>query len=479
MALYSTPGLALFNNPGGNQVRGDWTITTGPSAGRTFKVVDGTLYEEFANGTTNALGAVANDGGPVSFAACPQQLAIVSAGNLYSYQLATQTVPPIAAGTLTGPIVGPWAPSAVTQISYIDGTFYVLVASSQTIYASNAFDATNFNALAFKTITSFADNVIGMIEDHAFLWLFGAKKTEVDYDAGLFPFPLAKMPSGIIEGGLAAQFSLCQLDNAIFFIGVRNDQGGIVAYRTNGFSFQRISTHAIEWAWGQYPKVSDARAFTYQENGHSFWVVTFPSAQITWAYDVATGKWHQRGFWNAATATFQAALPICHTYNFGKHLVGDRVSGKTYQMSSPVQAGGGWNFVTDNGAPIHRIRTALHISSEHQWARYSELEIYLETGVSPQPPLFDGAGNPRGPQMMIQCSRDGGHTWGTERTVDCGLAGNYRKRAMFRRLGRARDMVFKLHVSDPVPWRFIDGYVNSKQAPGPRKRLVQQAAEVA
>lgn len=479
MALYSAPGLSQFNNPGGNEVRGNFTITTGPAAGRTFKVVDAQLIEEKANGSTVPIGAVGNDGGPVGFAACPQQLAIVSAGNLYEYQLATQTFPAIVAGAFTGPIAGPWAPATVTEIAFIDSIFFLLVASSQTIYASNSFDATTWPPLSIKTINTFADNVIGMIADHRFLWILGAKQSEVDYDAGGFPFPLAPMPSGFIEQGCGAPNAINNLDNAIFLIGQRNDQGQAIAYRTNGFTFQRISTFAVEYAWQRYQKISDAVSFTYQENGHSFWIVTFPSAQVTWGYDVSTGKWHKRGFFNARIGAFQAALPICHTFAFGKHLVGDRQSGRTYQMSSPLQVRGGWNFVTDNGAPIHRVRIAPHIAQEHQWMRFSELEIYLETGLGPEPPLLDGNGNACGPQLMLQCSRDGGHTYGQVRTKDCGLAGKYLQRVSFKRLGRARDMVFKLFCSDPVPWRFIDGYVNPKQQPSPRKRLTHQYAEIA
>jgi hypothetical protein len=479
MTLYSTPGLALFNDVGGNQSRGNFTITTGPAAGRTFKVVDGTLYEEFTDGIFNPIGAIANDGKLVGFAACPQQLAIISAGLLYSYQLATQTVPPIIAGTLSGPIAGPWGASAVTEIMYIDGFFFLLVSSSQTIYASNAFDATTWPPLQIKIINTFADNVIGMQADHRFLWIFGAKETEVDYDAGSFPFPLQAMPSGFIEQGIAAPNATVQLDNAIFLIGARNDLGQAIAYRTEGFSFKRISTHAVETAWQQYPQIADAIAFPYQENGHSFWVITFPSGQATWVYDTSTSFWHKRGAFNPALGIFAPILPICHTFNFGKHLVGDRQSGKTYQMSSPVRAGGGWNFVTDNGALIHRLRRAPHINVEHQWQRYSSLEIYLETGLGPTPPLLDGAGNPRAPQLTLRCSRDGGHTWGNSRDTSCGQAGEFLQRATFRRLGRARDMVFEVSCSDPVPWRFIDAYVNPKTQPSPRKRLTHQYAEVA
>lgn len=479
MTLYSTPGLSQFNNPGGNQVRGNFTITTGPSAGRVFKVVDDKLYEELANGNTVVLGNVANDGSQVSFAACPQQLAVVSAGNLYSYQLATQTVPNIVAGTFTGPILGPWAPQSVTSIGFLDSFFLLLVASSQTIYSSNSFDATTWPPLAIKIINTFADNVIGIAVDHEFLWIFGPKQTEVDYNVGSFPFPLTKMPNGFIEQGIAAPAAISQLDNAIFLIGQRNDLGQAIAYRTNGFNFQRISTHAVETAWQRYGKISDAISFVYQENGNSFWCVTFPTAQVTWMYNVASGKWNKWGFWNQRLGVYQAALPICHTFAFGKHLVGDRQSGRTYQLSSPVAAGGGWSFVTDNGAPIRRLRRAPHINVERQWMRYSSLEIYLETGLGPEPPLRDGAGNIRDPQLTLRCSRDGGHTFGAPHVKDCGQAGQFLQRINYQRLGRARDMVFEVTCSDPVPWRFVDAFINPKTQPSPRKRMSHQLAEVA
>lgn len=480
MALYCTPGLRLFLNLNADQIRGIFTIN-----GRCFAVADSTLYEILANGTANNLGNVGNDGNMVSFAACPQQLLIESAGNLYQFQLVTQTNTglngnvTINAGSFQQVPSLPWSPVPLTQIDYIDGFFLALVSSSQTIYASNSFDGTAWNALAVKTINKFADNVVGMKVNNDYLWILGAKQSEVDYDAGNFPFPLAAIPSGFIEQGCGAQDSIVTLDNAVFLIGQRNDQGQAIGWRTNGFTFERISTHAVETAWQGYPKISDAVAFAYQDQGHSFWVVTFPSAQATWCYDVATGLWHERGFWNEQLGIYQAALPICHVLCFGKHLVGDRASGKIYQMSIPVQQGGGWLFCDDNGAAIRRLRRAPHINSEHSWQRYSSLEIYLETGIAPQPPLYGGQGIARGPEVILRHSRDGGHTWSSPWSKDCGQAGNYRKRVMYRRLGRARDLVVELSMSDPVPWRIVDAFINSTQQPGPRKRLISQIAEVA
>ena len=485
MTLYSTPGLKLFASvTGAHQHRGSSTIN-----GRGFVVIDSTLYEVLANGMLTALGNVGNDGAPCSFAAAPQQLAVVSAGALYVYQLVTQTNTglgfnvTIPAGTfqqITG-ANAPWLPQAVTQVAYLDGFFFVLVALSQTVYASNSFDATSWPPLSIKTINTFADNVISMISDHRLLYLLGQKSSETDYDAGSFPFPLVTLPSGTMEQGAAAQFATAQIDNTVFFIGQRSDQGGGIAWRISGSNPVRISTHAVELAWQSYQrstKISDAVAFVYQDQGHTFWHVTFPSAQATWVYDVATNLWHRRGFFNLQRGAFQAALPISHMFLFGKHLVGDRASGRLYDMEIPIQAGGGWAFCDDNGNPIRRVRTAGHIAQEHQWMRYSELEVYCETGLGPNPPLLDGQGEPRGPQVMLRCSRDGGHTWGSIRTESAGEAGKYLKRVSFRRLGRARDMVFEVSVTDPVPWRFVDAYVNPKSQPSPRKRLVHQYAEV-
>jgi hypothetical protein len=50
----------------------------------------------------------------------------------------------------------------------------------------------------------------------------------------------------------------------------------------------------------------------------------------------------------------------------------------------------------------------------------------------------------------MQYSDDGGHTWSSERWTSLGNIGKYRTRAMWRRLGRSRERVYRVLVSDPV-----------------------------
>jgi hypothetical protein len=51
---------------------------------------------------------------------------------------------------------------------------------------------------------------------------------------------------------------------------------------------------------------------------------------------------------------------------------------------------------------------------------------------------------------MLRWSNDGGSTWSKEYWVGIGQMGKYRNRAIWRRLGQARDRVFEVSITDPV-----------------------------
>jgi len=80
-----------------------------------------------------------------------------------------------------------------------------------------------------------------------------------------------------------------------------------------------------------------------------------------------------------------------------------------------------------------------------------------------------GSGYTRAPRVTIlgqrvdaiaalSISKDGGHTWSSEYTRSMGGPGQYRKRLMWRALGRARDRVFQLRISSPCK-RVVLGYL--------------------
>jgi hypothetical protein len=84
----------------------------------------------------------------------------------------------------------------------------------------------------------------------------------------------------------------------------------------------------------------------------------------------------------------------------------------------------------------------------------------------------------REPLFQLRFSDDGGHTWSNWRTAGMGLTGDYRKRVIFRRLGKSRNRVYEVVFSDPVAVRIVDAYINSPDGK-PQKRLSTQLSEVA
>lgn len=435
--LNPTPGLKLFSTLAGPSVRGLHCIK-----GRLFATSGPKLYEIDSAGTATERGTVAAGSALDSITSGPSHLLIVSGNVAYSYVLATNTLAAISTLLGTPKLAG-----------FLDGYFIMLLANSRQFQISALLDPTSWDPLDTTIISVFPDNVETMVVDHREMAFFGEKQSVFYYDSGNADFPFdVRLESFMEQGGLGT-FGAQKLDNSIFWLG-ESDRGGSIAWRAEGYRPQRISTHAIEQAWEGYTVKDDVRTYTYEQDGHAFWVVLFPTANAMWVFDSATGLWHERGKWNTVTSAFDAHRSQCHAYCFGKHLVGDHASGNVYELDV--------NTHTDNGEVLRRMRRAPHLSAENKWLYHKELEIDMEVGLGPIPPLTDMAGNPRDPKLMLRWSNDGAKTWGNTYEIDAGKAGEYKTRVRKQRLGRARDRVYEVAVTDAVPWRIADAYLDAE-----------------
>jgi hypothetical protein len=361
------------------------------------------------------------------------------------------------ANTLT-PIPGVTFDGPVAQAGICDDFFLLTIQNSKEFYVSAPLDATDWVTNGSAIVSVFPDNIVSMLVFQRQVWFFSDTQSVVYYDSGnIFPFDVN--PNAFIEAGSAAENSPAIFNNSIAWLG-SDARGAGKVWLANGYTPTRISNHAIEFAIQSYSKISDAVGFSYQDQGHEFYALYFPTPSVMWLYDAMTGMWHQRGYWVESVGQFRAAHYQNHIFAFGKHLVGDWQSANVYQMAIPSSNGaGGYNFVTDAGNPIRRVRRAPHISREQKWQFHTELQIYLETGLGPLPPLVDGSGKARDPQLMLSWSDDGGHNWSSEYVLNCGQSGQFDARVRALRLGRARDRVYQIAMSDPIPWRVIDGYL--------------------
>jgi hypothetical protein len=431
-ALFWTPGEKLFTALPDSPTRGSIEIL-----GRTFAVGGSKFCEVNADKTNTVLGAISNDGLPASLAATNIQVAIVAAGGLWCFDLATNTLTEV-----TGKLVG-----VPLQVGATDSYFIVTLKGTNKFQVSSPLDGTTWPGLQVSAIEVFPENIRSLIVNHREPQIFGYRNMQPFQDTGTDEV-FDPIQGAMQEFGSAATFGPAKLDNSVFWIG-EDERGSIMAWRQGqGYSQQRVSTHAVEYDLGTYSKAQIAGivSYAYQDGGHAFWVVYIPGAKWTWVYDVAESLWHKRQSNGGPHWSWN------YVYAFGKHLVGDWNTGNLYELSLA--------YYDDNETAITRVRRPPTIKDELKRIPHRELRIEFAMGQGPQPALTDTEGNPRAPQAMLRMSDDGGLTWGNEHWRDCGKAGQFGLFARWLRLGMPRRRVYELTMTDPVPWVIVEAYLN-------------------
>jgi len=318
------------------------------------------------------------------------------------------------------------------------------------------------------------DKLVALIVDHREVYLMGEASSEVWTDVGSVPFPFQRIPGTSTQQGIVAQFSLVRLGNSFAYVS-RNSRGQGQIMQMEGYIPKRISTHAVEATLtNQY--ISDAISWTYQLEGHEIYVTSFPSINLTWAYDTTTEMWH-KWLYTDDNGSYSRHRGNCCTVFQGLVMVGDYANGKIYSLDKK-------NY-TDDGQNIRRLRRAPHLVQDFQRQYFDELQIQFQPGVGttglsmsngdiyvgldyiiyPDASFLIGPlqsfviGQQVSvttnitttlPQAMLRWSNDGGSTWSREYWVTIGQLGKYRNRAIWRRLGTARDRIFEVAITDPV-----------------------------
>jgi hypothetical protein len=422
--------------PGLQQLTGVSQIASsaGPIRGlhtfnNTLYIVSGnTLYKVKNDWIYDPIGTI--DGlNPVSMADNGVQLFVAATTFSYIYNSITDVF---------AQITDPDFPGAVS-VGYLDGYFVFNEPASQRVWVTSLLDGTSVDPLDFASAEGNPDNIVALLVDHREVWLFGTTSIEVWYNAGLADFPLARIEGAFMETGCLAPYSVAKLDNTVFWLGSDARGNGIV-YRNQGYNAQRVSTHAVEWQLQQYSNLSDAIAYTYQQDGHAFYVLSFPGANQTWCFDVSTGLWHERAGWDGVNFTRHRSQ--CQVNFDNKIIVGDWQGPKLYVMDTDVY--------DDDGDVQRWLRSWRALPTGQNTLKrtaHHALQLDCESGVG----LNSGQGSD--PRVMLRWSDDGGHTWSNEHWANMGKLGEYGKRVIWRRLGmttKLRDRVYEISGSDPV-----------------------------
>ncbi len=338
------------------------------------------------------------------------------------------------------------------MIAYLNLYGLSLDASRSEVRFSGLSDFSSWDPLDVFQRSDAPDRWVAMLVHHREIWLFGTETSSVygnttDPDIPFQPFQF-------IPIGIAAPNTALVVDGNPMWLG-RGVDGACVVYRANGYTPDRVSTHAIELLLSGLRGFPDSEARTYQENGHVFYEITVPasgdSPSATVDYDTTAGLWHERG--ESETSGLDARG---HAFNAETHMVLSRTTGSVYRQSTDLSTG-------TNGLGMVRLRRAPHINVSQRRIRYSRFRLLTQVGNG----LGDVPSTTVGydPQIMLSWSNDGGQTFGTSYPASTGRIGAFDTMVEWFQLEQARDRIFELRYSAPVFRPLIDAFLEFSVGP--------------
>jgi len=435
ISLYPTPGLSAFAVTALGPIRGAIEYNN-----LLYVVSADTLWEITSAGATTNRGTLLTSTGRITMAhngpANGTQIAIADGTHFYiwdssgtpDFKVITNAADPDYDADCPIP----------TFVDIMDGYFIINDTSTTgRFYISSSYDGTAWDALDYATAERSSDDLQAIKVSNRVLWLIGTDSAEAWFNSGA-TFPFEPIQSGFSEWGTPAPHSVVEMAGSIFYL-AQNQEGTGQVVMTSGLTPQVISTQAITSEISKLTTLSDAYGYVYQHGGHNFYVLSFPTDGHTFVYDLTTQKWHK---WNSY-ATNGQHRSTCHVYIFGKHLVGDSESGRVFELD--------WDVYTDFGDTITRIRRSKSIHAEDIAIRHYSMWVDMEEGT--------GDYTTTDPQIMMRFRDDAG-LWSNEKWRSIGALGKYRTRIVWRRLGRSRDRVYEIKITDPVKAVVLGAYID-------------------
>lgn len=435
--LVGTPGLSQYKILSGGACRGNYPFTSDIA----ITVMGDQVWRVNRVGADQLIGSIDSNPTQARMSDNGTTVMLVTGANGYFIDPIAVTITPIIDGAFVG----------ADFVGFVAGRFVWNKPNTGQFQYSDPY-ATTFSALNFYTAESSPDNLTALAINHSEVWLYGPNSIETWALTGDNNDPFARIQGAQMETGIDAPASLAKMDNTLFWLGGDARGRGIVLKAVGYSQAQRVSTYAIEFAISQYADVSDAISWTYQQEGHTFFVLNFPSADKTWVFDAAEGLWHERAWRDSSDGSLHRVRGVNQMEFDGDTIVGDWEFNTLYRLRLDTY--------TDNFQTIVRRRTAPHLSADLKQQLFHSLQIDMETGVG-----LSVIGEGEDPQAMLQWSDDGGHNWSNEYWVPIGKIGEYRTRARWRRLGRSRDRVFRVTITDPVKVVIVGATVEATPCP--------------
>lgn len=428
--LFGTPGLktwvdtALPYEVRGMLVAGDFL----------YVVVRDSVLKIGPDGAFSVIGTVNNVSGPVSMTYNEFQLLIIDNPYAYIFTFSTNVFAQVTDTDFPG----------ASSAAFMDGFFCFTEPNSGKWWITAIYDGYDIDALDYVSTEGHPDHNVRLIADHRELWVFGDKSVEQYYNSGDSTFPFSKNTSGFIESGCGAWGSIVQVDNSIYWL---TEKGFVV--RAEGYRPMIVSTQKVSDDIQSWNSFEDAIAYAWTWRNHTFYVLTSPSANKTWVYDISTNLW-----WRWYSSENEGRhRSNCYAYFNNRHLVGDFSNGKIYEIDGETYTDNGWYIPREVESSVIRNDGLRNMF-------FHSLKIEMKSGTG----LAAYSGDSWNPNIMLRYSDDQGRTWSDEVWMSIGKIGEYATIATARRLGASRSRQFKIRISPPVEIVIYAGHINYTEA---------------
>ena len=341
-----------------------------------------------------------------------------------------------------------------TRVDIIDG-FIVGNIVGTNEYFSTLNNVLTIDPTYIAAKNNYPGNIVTLGVSRRQLLLLGNFKSEIWYDAGNAGFPFAELPGASIEHGCTAAYSWATEDINTYWLG-QDLQGAGIVFKQTGYNTMRISNHALENAILTMIKtvgIGDAVGYTYQQGGHVFYGLNFPSGNQTWVYDASIGDpnlaWHQR-CWTDGNGALNRDRVITTANLYGLNVGQDWQYGTLYMLDRDTYT----DTVQGVTGNISCIRTFPHIlagiganpnnpltEAEGKRIKFNNFVADIEVGDVP----LDSTG--AAGQVFLRVSLDRGKSFGDPVPMSLGTPGQYLTEPKWQVLGIGRDVVFELSYS--------------------------------
>lgn len=419
-ALIPYPGYRKIKDikPGGSTGR---ELYISPKYEHQIAVIDNGVFSVSNDFAIALIGTIDTSTGSVFISENNANEIIITenSSNIYIFNYAAETFQKIDIGFRIG------------YITFMDG--YIIGPELETHQwrLSNLNDASTFpfDSQHVGELETSPDVVVAVETLERQLFVFGKNITEVwlDVPSSSVLFPFQRQNSLSIEYGCISPNTIASGFSRIVWLGSNESSAASILVST-GSAPQKIATDGIEFELDNLKRPEDSFGFLFEEDGHIFYQINFPSDNVSYVYD-----FNEKKFFNITDQSLNAHIARRLSFFNNAHLFITSKDGGLYEMSSSFYTYKETIGEDDAGFTIPRIRiTAPKRLPRAERFIVNSLFLTIEQGYSNEDLKVD-----------LSVSKDGAQEFGTTWSKPLKGIGDRQNRLRYRSLGAANDITFQ------------------------------------